>query len=555
MDKNNIVLNYNYGYRWVSSEKIFFKGYFIVDDILYRDDEAIEYINGAKDYIDFCNLVKKIDGIFCIIFNNEKLGEKWVAVDISRSFPIYMSQSSSYISDDINKLVEITNLNKEDINFKNAFSILSSRFCMFNNTVYSDILQLDMGQTCLIKDNGNIEINYYYRHVSNNIKNYKDEIHIKNDYKEILDKIFERIILATKERQIVLSLSGGYDSTHVAYMLKKKNIKNVVCYSYGKRNSPDAIKSAQTAEKLGYKLIFIEHTDELMKTMIDENFYKYLDFSNKGDNITYLQNYLAVRELCKKNIISEDAVFLTGLCGDMPSGNYLMNLDNYNNISISCESLANVIYDELYHRYITNDKIKNKIISELTKEIERMGIEIINLETYIKVKDCIMTGSSHNRVFLNMNNVHEFFGHEFLLPLWDKEFLKFWYELPLEFRVEQNFYEKFILESINKEYGIVIAKKARSINSWSIKKNQLKVKIKYAFGGIATRIFYRLSIPLRRKSDINNFAYPAVDIYNKIKYKGLINYSKANFDLLCSMHIFEYKYGNQVLIKLKKFIK
>ncbi len=154
-----------------------------------------------------------------------------------------------------------------------------------------------------------------------------------------------------------------------------------------------------------------------------------------------------------------------------------------------------------------------------------------------------------------MNRVHEFYGYEFLLPLWDNEFLEFWYRVPYEFRIEQNLYEEYLMDTLAKEFNISLLKPRGETISWDLNKKRLKTKAKYFLGGIYAKIMYTCGIPIKRKFDINNFGYLGSIIYKKIKYKRAINYKKANFDTICSIFIYERRYGKEALKKVKKYIK
>ena len=48
-------------------------------------------------------------------------------------------------------------------------------------------------------------------------------------------KLMKRIGESCKDRQILIPLSGGYDSRLIASGLKKIGVNNVVCFSYGQK--------------------------------------------------------------------------------------------------------------------------------------------------------------------------------------------------------------------------------------------------------------------------------------------------------------------------------
>ena len=146
-----------------------------------------------------------------------------------------------------------------------------------------------------------------------------------------------------------------------------------------------------------------------------------------------------------------------------------------------------------------------------------------------------------------MNKVHEFFGYEWLIPCWDINFLNFWYSLEMKYRINQNLYEEYLLNTLFKKYHVDDKK---IIAQYS--KNKIITKIKYFIGGIIRRITLPMGISIKRNVDINNFSALELQLYKKIINKNIIVYKRSSLMQLLIIYILEQRYGAENIKKLKK---
>lgn len=534
-----IILTKNYGYEWFQENNIYFKGYFILKNKIYKKQDAIKKLAEIKNENELNDLLNEINGVFAFIINNDS--NTFCAVDIARSIPLYFSDNLNIISDSSEAIRKELNIEKTNIDVNGLIELFIKQNVFNNNTVYSKIKTLDAAQYMIITDK--LKIQNYYNHYCKIKK--RTEKKALEDWKKAIDATFSNLLLAVENRQIVLSLSGGYDSRFIACMLKEKGIENVCCYTYGKKDSFEVKESKKVANNLGYKWINVEYTNDMIKNLINEE--DYFNVNNEHDYTIYLQNFLAVKELKKKKFCDENAVFVTGLCADMPTGYYIKNL---NEINCSEDDLVNDLYNYYYTRRELKKEKEIHFKNDILNDIRNINLPIKNKQNYIQVKDVLATKYEHSRKFLNMNRAHEFFEHEWLLPCWDKNFLNFWYSLEMKYRLKQNFYENYLLNYLFNKYN-VDDKKTIATHS----KNIYVTRLKYFIGGIITKIIYPLGIPLKRKVDFNNFAPLEIILYKKIKNKGMINYKRASLIQLLIIYICEQRYGEKNVKKIGKYMK
>ena len=540
-----IKVNKNSGYRWFKSDQICFKGYLISveDGKIFKDNSAIFELKKIKNFDDFCQFLKTIDGNFATII--EKEDHIWAAVDIARSIPIFYSIDGEYVSDSAEDIRMQLKIPAENVDADNYLELVANDYLFGNKTVYSQILQLDLGQAVQInKRTGEIKTLYYFQHLVPEILSF-DIDKIKSMLTDVSIRTFQRLKDVIGNRPVALSMSGGYDSRFVGCMLKKVGVEDVSCYTYGKSDSFEVKQSKKNAEALGYRWICVEHTDEETYRALDETGVRYIDSYDGHDFTAYMQNFPSVRKLHEDGWFKPGTVFLTGLCGDMPTGNYIELYDPQKKYNVS--TAVERVYNLIFTRYKMPESFKEKWIADIEKTISNLPIKITNYESWSKVVDCIYTGTCHVHWFMHMNTVHSFFFFFWLLPYWSIELLKVWYSIPAEMKRGQALYEDWLLNDICAEYGLG-TKKYRATYS----RSPFLRKIIYKVGSFISFVYLNIGIPFKRKYDYNNFAPFELRLFKNLKCKTTVSYKKAGMVHLVNQYCLQKRYG---VANMKKAIK
>lgn len=533
-----ITIINNMGYKWCSAGKVHFKGYFFkLNNLkLFKGHDALTEIKNIDNAVKFKDFLKNINGIYSIIIDLED--QTLIAVDRSRSFPIYYSVDGQQISDSAEEIRDKIGVNTTDVDLDNMVELYANYYLFGHKTVYREIKQLDLGEYGQITKDG-IKTERYYWHLNNvsegSISDMRKRINIA------AENTFKRIHTAIGNRPVVLSMSGGYDSRFVGCMLRNMGVKDVSCYTYGKANSFEVIQSKKNAEALGFRWTCVEMTDELVARNLDSVGQAYFDSYNGHDFTAYMQNFTAVRKLHEDGWFKPGSVFLTGLCGDMPTGEYAVeyNPDMVYNI----DTAASRIYDLVFTRFKVPSEIKTKWLTEMKNLLHLLPIKIKDYQTWVLAVDCIYTGTCHSHWYMHMNTVHSFFGYEWLLPYWDVELLNAWYTIPSKYKVGQTFYEDWLMDEIFKAYGL---DQRKYIGGYS-KRNVYKRKIQYMIGGCINYILLHLGLPFKRKYDFSNFAPFELELFKNIKTRSCINYKRSGMMQLLDQYLVEKRYGTEVL--------
>lgn len=386
----------------------------------------------------------------------------------------------------------------------------------------------------MIDDRNRIEVTKYFYHLNDVIDKSPEEI--KKELTETAYNVFYRLKEVIAGRPVVLSMSGGYDSRFVGCMLKNVGIEDVSCYTYGRKDSFEVKQSRLNAEALGYRWKCVEMTDDAIKKIFDKKGLAFLDSFADHDVIPYTQNYPAVRQLHEDGWIKPNSVFITGLCGDMPTGEYVQPSDN--KIKYDLNNAAIELYKLLFNSYKFSKDFEEKWICDMKQTLEKLPLRIKDYQSYVTAIDCIYTGTCHSRLYLQQNSVSSYYDYEYLLPYWDVELLQKWYSVPAKYRVNQKLYEDWLMGTICKPYGINQKKTVILYSS-----NKWKRRIQYTIGGILCFMFLNLGIPFRRKQDFNNFSVFELEAFIRLKSKRLVRYKKSGAVHMICHFIAENKYG------------
>ncbi len=532
-----IILTDKSSYKWYSNGNIYFRGYIFSQklNMVIKTDTVIKYLSQVKSYTEFQKLLQNIDGIYSIIIRHGT--DVWLAVDISRSMPMYVSANGEFISDSAEAVRESLNLEPAQANSLRLAELLTVRYTSGNNTVYDAIKQLDAGQSCIIAD-GKLKFSYHYIHRKNIIPQNREEV--KTRLSAAMTQMMHEMKLVIGNRPVVLSLSGGYDSRVIACLLKKAGVQNVRCYTYGKESSFEIQRSKAVADALGYPWTCVQYTDEKILSIVDRSNREFHTLFDGHDGMGYLQNFIEVKELHETGWIPDNAIFLTGLCMDMPSGAYLKESMKADLKEYSISGVAKYI-NKRFERYQLTAEALSQLNFEQEEELKNIGFKAIeDFPQFINAIDAIMTKQVHSRVYLHMNRAHDYFGYEWLLPGWNKNILEVFYSMPPEYRFDQNLYKEWLLNDLAKDFGSEVSA-TKIINRHS--KNRYAVIIKRKIAALILPFLFLLGIPIRRKVDINNFAVLEVYFFKRIKQKQLINMKHASIVLLYGIYLLEQHYG------------
>jgi len=393
------------------------------------------------EFKDAVGVIKNITGFFSLVYQNEK--QLIASVDHIRSHPIFYGQTNTtfYLSDCAEWVREMVKDISMDEQAKAEFQLTG--YVTGSDTLYKNVKQLQAGE-CLSLINGKLELSRYYRFLHIEPAQYNGQELLLN-----LDKVakesIKRLIKYANGKQIVVPLSGGYDSRLIATLLKEIGYENILTFTYGVKGNKEAEYSKKVADALGLKWMFIEYTNELWSDSWHTAERKaYQVFGSGWSSIPHIQDWLAVKIMKQQGMVEPNAIFVPGHTGDFISGGHIPeHLFNDFNAKYNIKDVFEAIYSKHYSLVNNHSMIEGK--NNFFKKVLN-GMEVNIVETAYEFADTFEKWEWQERqakFIFNSVRVYDFFGYDWWIPLWDKEFIRFFECLPLELR-NHEWYKQYV---------------------------------------------------------------------------------------------------------------
>ncbi len=488
-----IELINNSGFKWYTDGNIWVKGYFFDRHNNHFSNEKM--LNFFSESIDIQNSIRQINGCFALVFKNDD--KIFLVADKVRSIPLFYSIESGEIR--IRDHLDYAGENA-DFNHLAISEFLMCGYTIGDSTLLNRFKQVQAGEMVAINFDGTASSLFYYNHYHDGFLALSEEEHFAH-LEKVTERFIKRLILSADNRPIVVPLSGGYDSRYIVAGLRKYAYENVICFTYGGKNSPEVATAKKVAERLGYTHHIIDYTDEkLVKLMETEDFISFNSFAFNYAALPHIQDYLALTELRENKQIPDNAIIVPGFCGDLLGGSYVpveMKEDKAEQL------IKGGLHDYVFGRYFGRPAVEipaqNEFLikGKIKDLLEKTHVGDIN--EFISLNENFFTKHKVAKFVINAVRMYEFFGYEWRLPLWDDELIRYWYRVPNHLRIDGYLYNKYLLDILFKELTINYKKKA------SLAKNRFLLFFRKILPLEMVRGIKRLITMAVQEEDVNNF--------------------------------------------------
>lgn len=226
--------------------------------------------------------------------------------------------------------------------------------------------------------------------------------------------------------------------------------KNVLTFSYGIPGNNDSEISENVASKLGFEWIYVKYTKDLWKRYWkDKKRLEYQIWASGLCSIPGIQDLPAIQYLKENNILPKDAIFVPGHTGDFISGKHLPPFKNDKKL-INNNVLAEIIFDKYYSNIPLFNLKNNKRDYWLKKILNNFKkIDVIDNKSLCNGFETWDWRERQAKFIVNSVRTYEFFGYDWWLPLWDKEFVDYWKGISLKYKYNQKLYKIFLNSKLN----------------------------------------------------------------------------------------------------------
>ncbi len=462
MKSTPIRLHIHLGTEWKRGESSFLKGRIFAAGKSMEGKDLARYFEQAPIQEKLQRL-QGVNGFFSYI----EYGDWGVfaAVDIVQSIPIFyaMGKRGFYLSDDPRWIQDRIYDWEYDDAAKNE--LLLTRYVTGPDTLYPHIKQLQAGEALFLHKNeaghkALETIRYFQFSHGEDLRMSRKELLKEHDL--VLRNAFERLIEWANNRPIVIPLSGGYDSRLIALMLKELGYDQIITFSYGLPNNPEETVSRQVAQNLGLKWFFVPYDEVSMYRWINSKEWK--AFREKADGLRvacFDRDWPAVWELKKRKLIPDNAIFVPGHSGDFTAGGHIPSY-LYKKKKIKAEELTKYILKTHYTMWNWQGERESMEPKMQMRILDSLGTEpgtVIGDPSYAYER--WVWQEFEAKYLINGVRVYEFWGYEWWMPLWDREYVEFWKRVPIKWRYNGRLYQEYVINLYAKLAGIPLEEARR----------------------------------------------------------------------------------------------
>lgn len=470
-------------YKWTSDKEVHVVGFIWQNGEYVAGKELHNFISkSSRSFNEFKTTVSSLNGQFSVVVQKES--ETWLLCSHTWSYPVFYLQNSKRISISDDPQILLEQLQNPEIDVFSRSYFLLFGVTPQNATLVKQISQVKAGEIVVLTDIQSRKISVFnVAHKSPAREQGEEEL-----YQTILS-LFERYFKYVKNKQVLLPLTRGYDSRLLACLLKEFGHKNVLCATWGRKGNTEVPTAQKVAEKLGFPHVFVEYNSELISGFSKKDvFLDYARFAGHFSSMPFLQDYFAIDYLKRNKIISTETVALPGHSGDYFAGSHLdLSMDN-----VSSEYLMSKIETQYSSAYPVDSKQLKEIENHITEEflITKDAKPWQKFEKWdFEERQC--------KFISNSNQAWSFFGIEVMMPLFDRELIEFFENIPFHMKLGATYYNQtlenrfFIPQKVNFDLKEKQVPKP-SVMKW--KNFMVKVSprfIKHLYYPVNDSIFYR----------------------------------------------------------------
>lgn len=410
--------------HWLSNDGIYVKGYCHTNSKVIDGDSLLKYFS-VDTTKDLEQRLKDANGIFAVIINTPQL--KAAAIDGTRLYPLHYTLSNGELTitdQPDNILCQENTLNEQGIQ-----DYLTSSFTLAGETLINEISQIKP---------------FHYITYNNKTlqeREYKNFLFKKSDEQSLSEEqlaqtirqAFTRVMESIRGRQVVVPLSGGYDSRLIATLLYQTGYKNVICYTLGDAESDECTTAIKVCKQFGYKIYQINSTTSQFTNFTQTAEYEqYYRFIGGLSNFTWLFEVPAILTLKREGVLEPNAVFMPGHSGDFLAGSQMYKSLLSDNSSIDAYISA-IMNERFIYGYNPNTqkKVKECLLTTINEGYTPMS------SFHWFMMQNLLSGSVNNAA-----RVYEFFGYDVRLLYWDIPLMQSMLSLPFSDLYKCNLYRK-----------------------------------------------------------------------------------------------------------------
>lgn len=365
--------------------------------------------------------------------------------DLVRSFPLFYATDPHgdgfVVSDDVRALVGETGVHGVDAEAAAEFRQLG--YVTGAATLHPGIRQVQAGERVELHADGSVA-SHLVRTLGTDSTSTDGDQEADLRFGAALEEVFARLVERLDGRQIVVPLSGGLDSRLIAVLLRDLGYDNVLNFTYGVGDTPEARISRTVAEAVGQPWTFVPYdAAEIRQAWSSGDAAPFLRDAYAGASLPHIQDWFALRHLRGEGLIAEDAVFLPGhtVVGNMHD-DQILDVPG----DVPAEAIRELI---LHHHAVLQPhgaaalRRSAAFVTRIDDHLRAHGYDGSPAARLIALESWNMR-ERQAKYINNSMRAYEHFGHDWALPMLDEPVIRAWEGLSVRLRRDRDWYAGFV---------------------------------------------------------------------------------------------------------------
>ncbi|GGL55793.1 asparagine synthase-related protein [Halocalculus aciditolerans] len=415
--------------RWARDGTVRARGRAFRDGSLLSASDLAAHVAGVDSLDAFAARLDELNGFFAVVVESDE--KQFAGVDHVRSIPLWYAPEAGVVTDDPQAVRERAGNPGHDQYAENELLVTGSVFD--GRTLYDGIYTVQPGEAVEL-DGGDVTRRRYFEYHPRTDESVGDA-DASARFDDAVDRMGDRLSEVVGDRQAVVALSGGNDSRLVATLLAERG-HDVLAYSFGPPDHRDVVTAKRVADSLDIPWEYVEYTTQLWRDWYcsDERA-RFVAEHGALDSITNYGLLPALSALRERGLVDGDAVCFSGQTVAGTSERVPPHVDKPNP---GVEDIVDAIV--AYERRWQHD---DPSFAERFRDGVRARLpdpEISTVPEAFAAFEHAKWNGRYVRYFVADVRQYDRFDLDWWLPLWDREFVDAWSDVPFAARRERHEY-------------------------------------------------------------------------------------------------------------------
>ena len=433
-------------FKWKMTENngyaLYYKG---CANIAKNISDQIKAVNTDSDLVSLVfDTLKELKDFTSGIIETESHIIAWV--DHIRTWPIYYTNPKNkfLISPDARTVQKEAGIS--DIDDLSALEFAMASFATGRHTIFKELFCLQPGEMLVWnKHNTKLSVHRYFQYIPRYDSKTTEAENIKQ-LGRIFDTLTQKIISRANNKTIWIPLSAGLDSRILLCKLHEHGYSNIQTFTYGPKFNFEALHAKKIARQLNVPWQMITPD----KKFLHDCFYSderknFWNFADGLKTTPCMREFSSILYLHQSGQVKKGDIFINGQTGDYLSGGHISRKwfsDANHSFDDYCNVIINKHYD-LWRNLKTNDNLaltRSRISALLPNDYAMNS----NARHWAAMEEVWEYQGRQVCYVAHGQRVYECFDYDWEMPLWEKELVDFFQNLPFEQKINQNLYKKYL---------------------------------------------------------------------------------------------------------------